>query len=107
MANIIRGSKDELILGVKHALDEYEMENPDAMSSLFRVNSGTVWVRIVSDAFRSVSKGDRHAKVAQFLRDHLPGDDIEEVSALILLTQAEQNSSAMNRVFNDPVAVEA
>lgn len=104
MATVIRGSKDELLLGVKSALDDYERENPDSLASLFRVNSGAIWVRVVSDAFGRMTLDDRHEKVWQFLRDRLPGDDAEEISALILLTHAEQNTSFLNREFNDPAA---
>ncbi len=105
MATVIRGSQDELLLEVKSALDEYEQENPDSIASLFRVNSGVIWVRVVSDVFRSMAPDDRHEKVWRFLCDHLPGDDAEEISALILLTHAEQNTSFLNREFNDPVAI--
>src|SRR5438105_3450471 len=106
MATVIRGPKDKLVLKVKRALGKYERAHPGSVASLFRVNSGSIWVRIVSDEFRAESTGDRHDRVGQFLRDHLPGDDADEVSALILVTNAEQNTSVLNRVFNDPVALE-
>ena len=105
MALIIRGSRDALMLRVKRVLGAYERKNPGSMASLFRVNSGAIWVRVVSEAFRDMAVDVRHARVAKFLRDQLPGDDVEEVSALILLTHAEQNDSFMNRQFNDPVPV--
>ena len=104
MATITRGPTDELLLQLKGALDAYERDNPTAIATLYRQNSASIRVRIVDDGFIGLSRGERQKRVWGFLSDRVPQDDLEEVSVLLLISQAEQNSSFLNSEFNDPVS---
>jgi stress-induced morphogen len=105
MATVIRGSSDQYVDRIKAALDEYELEHPGAVASLYKLGNVSVRIRIVDQAFAKVPRGDRHDQVWDFLTAHLDDDTMQEIAILLLLTPAEQEKSFMNGEFDDPVAV--
>ena len=96
MATIIRGPKDKAVKTLKTVLDEYERVHPGAVAQLYRQNTASVRIRIVDSRFVSMSAGDRHDEVWNFLSDRLDDDTIQEISVLLPLTPREQRVSFMN-----------
>ncbi len=103
MAEIVRGPTDELVLSVQKALNAYEEQHPGAVATLYRQNSGSIRVRIVDERFSGRSKAQRHHEVVKYIADRLGGDDIQEISVLLLLSPSELSTSFMNAEFDDPI----
>jgi hypothetical protein len=106
MATIMRGPHDALIDKLKGVLEEYERQHPGASATFYRnddspVHPGPIRIRIVDDRFAKWPKPQRHDDAWNFISDRLSDDDLQEVSVLLLLSQAEQRSSLMNFEFDD------
>lgn len=103
MAEIVRGSSDDLVLAVQKALNAYEEQHPGATAQLYRQNPGSIRVRIIDDAFAGKPRTSRHNLVWNFLVAQLGKDNASELSLLLLLTHDELSSSMMNQEFESPL----
>jgi stress-induced morphogen len=103
MATITRGSTDSYVEKIRAVLDDYERKHPGAQAEVYRQNSAAIRIRIFDDNFASVSKGDRHDRVFNFLAAGLDDDTIQEISMLVPVTRSEKQSF-ISAEFDDPVS---
>ena len=98
---VARGQTDQVIEQIIEVLQAYEVEHPDAQIQLYRQNSVSVRVRIVSSSFASQNRIERHDQVWEHLKP-LSHETQSDISSLILLTPAELRTSLASMEFDDP-----
>lgn len=98
----IRGKADARLRQLARALEPYAEAHPRADVVLYRHNSVSVRIRIVSPHFAGSSRADREDEIWSALAA-LPEDVVSELSLLLLLTPAETKESFANREFENPV----
>ncbi len=103
MANIVQGKKDKNVKAINFVLDEFESTFPGAIAHLYRRNSASIRVRIVSKQFNDWSKSSRHDFVWRFLAARLNDQVMADISMLLLLSPKETKTSMANMEFDDPV----
>jgi hypothetical protein len=103
MATITRGSHDVSAQKVKDILDDYEREHSGAAAEVFRLDTYSIWIRIIDERFKGWSRGKRHHTAWPFIADRLTDDEIQEVAFLLLLSPDERPESIMSAEFDNPM----
>jgi acid stress-induced BolA-like protein IbaG/YrbA len=103
----IRGQTDVAVDAIREALEQFGLEHPAARLSVYRYNSGSIRLRIISDAFDSMSEAQRHDFVWPFI-EPLDEDVVAQISIMVLLTPKEEaaKDSIMNIEFEYPTRSE-
>ena len=83
-------------------LEQYAHAHSGAVVAVYRHSPYTVRVRVIDPGFQGMSKSERHRRVWQYLAD-LDEEVLNDLSTLILLTEAERNASLSNQEFDDPI----
>lgn len=99
---ITRGRTDQVIEQIKHVLDEYQGDNPNAEVDLYRQNSASVRVRIINPKFARMDRIERNDELWSYLK-RLPPRPQSDISMLLLLAPGEKKSSLINLEFEDPI----
>lgn len=68
----------------------------------YRYNSASIRVRLVSERFSGLKRGQRFDLVYPLLKDNLPEDALLDITILLLLAPDEVEDSLMNREFERP-----
>jgi hypothetical protein len=102
MPEILFGKPDRVLNQIVKVLEDYEHENQDATSTLYRQNSVSVRMRIIDPSFEGLCKIERSDVVWRFL-DRLPADIQSDITFLLLLAPSEVAESFANLDFERPV----
>ncbi|HVS70131.1 MAG TPA: hypothetical protein VHQ47_02635 [Phycisphaerae bacterium] len=102
MATIFRGKPDPELLQVQRAMERFEADHPGAHADLYRQNSVSIRVRVLSDHFRAMTRADRHDEVWKYL-ESLDSRILEQISVLLPLAAGEKQRSMANMDFEDPL----
>ena len=102
MATVTRGPTDSYVEKIRTVLDDYERKHPGAQAEVYRQNSASIRIRIFDDNFASLSKGDRHDRVFDFLAAGLDNDTLQEISMLVPVVRSEKQSF-ISAEFDDPI----
>ena len=99
----IRGDKpDQILREIAGILNEYDKNHPKAKIELYRQNSVSVRIRILSPEFAGRSRAQREEEVWAIL-NKLPEETLAEISLLLLLTPNEAKNSFASLEFDDPI----
>ena len=98
----VRGKADDHLRQVARALRQFADAHPRADVVLYRQNSVSIRVRVISSHFHGLSRVDREDEIWAAL-ETLPEEVLSEVSLLLLLTPAEAKESFANQEFDHPV----
>jgi hypothetical protein len=98
----IRGKVDDELRKVAGALQPYSKAHPKADVVLYRQNSVSIRVRVVSEHFAAVSRAVREEEIWAAL-ETLPEEIVSDISLLLLLTPGEAKESFANHEFEHPV----
>ncbi len=93
---------DPVLRQIIDALREYDKVHPQAEIEVYRQNSVSVRIRILSSDFAGRSRAQREEEVWAGL-DTLPEETLAEISLLLLLTQDEAKNSFASVEFDDPI----
>lgn len=99
---ISRGESDDILDRIKHVLQNYEHDHPEAEIELYRQNPVSVRVRIIDPSFAGMTRTQRSQLVWRYL-DPLSEEEQSDISMLLLLTPQERTASFANVEFDDPV----
>jgi stress-induced morphogen len=99
----VRGKRpDPVVRKIVNVLEQYDERHPTAQIEIYRHNSVSVRIRIVSSEFKGMNRVQREEEVWALLNE-LPEETLAELSLLLLLTPQETKSSLASREFDDPI----
>lgn len=96
-----RGKADPTVKAIKGALARYGSDHPRAQVDLYRINPGSIRVRVVDPRFHRVNRTNRHALVWSYLEE-LDTEIVDEIGWLLLLSPQEAKSSLASAEFDNP-----
>ena len=96
---------DARLKQIVEALKKYGESHPASQISVYRQNSVSVRVRIVSPEFNGVGRAQRDEELWKVLEE-LPEEVVAEISVLLLLTPREVEKSFANLDFDNPIPSE-
>lgn len=100
--NIPRGSSDPTIEEIIITLEAFEKDNPNARIDIYRQNSVSIRIRIISPDFKPFNRVERSKYVWKYLNT-LDEEIQSDISSVILLTPDETKHSFANLEFESPV----
>src|SRR5438874_9375043 len=86
----------------KLLLKHFPDHAPEYPPAAYRYNSASIRVRVISDRFVGMDRGQRADIVYPILKEYLPEDTWLDIMMILLLTPDEVGESSANFVFEHP-----